>query len=671
MFQTARMRKLKIISLDQYSDSIVQSLHEEGIVQIDDVSERIQQNPEWTNLLQPSKITPLTGRLSSLLMKTTGLSELLGDALTGDVGMKDMLKSFISPEIPEKTEVESIGAEDLIIKAENLLDKVESQTKVIEDRKNALSSKKSELTSYGDIANKVSKLDIDLAILDDTKYTSTIVGRINAESATKFKEESVNITDKLLILEEVDNAEDKNEDKFDEVIVIVTLNEFKEEVSALLRKFDFERFEIQGLSGNPNEIISSIKSELESLEKEEDSLNSQLKEIAEKWDDEIIVLKEQLEIEKDRNEIFTSFAKTDKTVFLEAWVPLKEVDKVTSLVDRESEGHFEIEVEDIENDDDVPVLQNNPSFAKPYEFLVGLYAPVKYNEVDPTILFWILFPFIFGFCLTDTIYGVLFAIMGVIAVKGVGKTSEAFHSLGVISIYCGVWGAVLGFVTNGFMGDFLFRFFGFNSPLIIIDAFAVPQIVLIIALAFGVFHINMGLIIGTINKFRYGEKKEALGSNIVWLILEAGLVFLALGFMMPAIGMIGMGIGGVCIAATLAILLYTDGAFGLMNIFSFMGNILSYARLLALCLSTAGIAMTINILANLIGGMIPIPIIGTLILVIIIVFGHIANFLIQIMGGFINTLRLHFVEFFAQFYMGGRNAFKPFSSNRIITKLKR
>ena len=670
MFQTARMRKLKIISLGQYSDSIVQSLHEEGIVQIDDVSERIQQNPEWADILQPSKITPLTGRLSSLLMKTTGLSELLGDALTGDVGMKDMIKSLISPEIPEKKEIESIGTENLIIKAESLLDKVESQTKVIEDRKNVLSSKKSELISYENIANKMSNVDIDLAILNDTKYTSTIVGRINAESATKFKEESVNITDKLLILEDSYYTEDKNKSD-DKVIIVVTLNEFRDEIYGLLRKFDFEKFEIQNLSGSPNEIILSIKSELESLEKEEESLNSQLKEIAEKWDDEIIVLKEQLEIEKDRNEIFAAFAKTDKTVFLEAWVPLKDVDKVKSLVDHESEGHFEIEVEDIVNDDDVPVLQNNPSFAKPYEFLVGLYAPVKYNEVDPTILFWILFPFIFGFCLTDTIYGFLFTIMGVIAVKGVGKTSEAFHSLGVISIYCGVWGTVLGFLTNGFMGDFLSRFFGFNSPLIIIDAFAVPQIVLIIALAFGVFHINMGLIIGTINKFRYGEKKEALGSNIVWLILEAGIVFLALGFMMPAIGMIGMGIGGACIAATLAILLYTDGAFGLMNIFSFMGNILSYARLLALCLSTAGIAMTINILAALIGDMIPIPIIGIIILVIIIAFGHIANFLIQIMGGFINTLRLHFVEFFAQFYMGGRNAFKPFSSNRIITKLKR
>ncbi|MCL2687639.1 MAG: V-type ATP synthase subunit I [Methanobrevibacter sp.] len=670
MFQTARMRKLKIISLNQYSDSIVQTLHEEGIVQIDDVSERIQQNPDWKNLLEPSKITPLTGRLSSLLMKTTGLSELLGDALTGDLGMKDMLKSFISPEIPEKKEIENIKAEDLIVKAENLLDEVESQTKVIENQKNVLSSKKSELIAYESIANKMLKLDMDLAILNDTKYTSTIVGRIDAESANKFKEKSVKITDKLLILEESANTEDKNTS--DEIIVIVTLNEFKEEISALLRKFEFEKFEIQGLSGKPSEIITSIKSELDSLDAEENNLNSQLKEIAEKWDDEIIVLKEQLEIEKDRNEIFASFAKTDKTVFLEAWVPLKDVDKVKSLVDYESEGHCEIEVENIgEDDTNVPVLQNNPSFAKPYEFLVGLYAPVKYNEVDPTILFWILFPFIFGFCLTDTIYGALFAIMGVIAVRGVGKTSEAFHSLGMISIYCGVWGTVLGFLTNGFMGDFLLRFFGFNSPLIIIDAFAVPQIVLIIALAFGLFHVNMGLIIGTINKFRYGEKKEALGSNIVWLILEVGIIFLALGFMMPSIGMIGMGIGGVCVAATLAILLYTDGAFGLMNIFSFMGNILSYARLLALCLSTAGIAMTINILAALIGDMIPIPIIGMIIFVIIIVFGHIANFLIQIMGGFINTLRLHFVEFFAQFYMGGRNAFKPFNSNRTITKLKK
>jgi len=669
MFQTVRMRKLKIISLKQYSDSIVQALHEEDIAQIDDVSERIQQDPDWADLLKPSKITPLTGRLSSLLMKTTGISELLGDALTEDVGMKDMVMSFVSPVVPDKKEVEEIGAEDLIVKAEKILDEVDSQTIGIENRKNAITSRKSELIAYRTIANKMLNMDIDLAILNDTNYTSTIVGRIDAESADKFKKESVEITDKLLILEESLHSEDKNNS--DEVIVIVTLNEFKEEISTLLRKFDFEKFEVQNLSGKPNEIITSVTSELESLEKEETELNSQLKTIAEKYDDDIIILKEQLEIEKDRNEIFTSFGKTDKTVFLEAWVPLKDVEKVTSLIDRESEGHFEVEVEDIgEDDSDVPVLQNNIGYAKPYEFIIALYAPLKYREVDPTILMAIFFPFMFGFCLTDAFYGILVLILGIILVRGMGKTSEAFNALGKITIHCGIWGIILGFAAYGFLGNFFPEYLGIPIPHII-DAFQDPVTILLLAIAVGLIHINIATIIGIIDKVRYGLKKEALTENIVWLVLEVGVVFLALSMFVPSIGMIGMAIAGVCILITVGLLFYGKGAFGVMDIFSYMGNILSYARLLALCLSTAGIAMTVNILANLMNEMIPIAAIGIIVAAIVFIFGHIANFLIQIVGGFINTMRLHFVEFFTHFYMGGHHAFKPFSSNRIFTKLRR
>jgi len=669
MFQTARMRKLKILSLDQYADSIVQSLHEEGVVQIDDISERVQHDPEWTDLLQPSKITPLTGRLSSLLMKATGISELLGDALSADNSIKDMLKSLISPYIPDKIEVEEISAEDLIVKADDLLDKVESQTKVIENQKNVLYSKRSELESNMNAANKMSGLDIDLATLNDTKYTSTIVCGINAESAAKFKEESVNITDKLLILEEPILTKDK--DEFDEIIIIVTLNEFKDEIYGLLRKFEFEKYEVTGLSGKPQEVIESAELELKSLDEEETNLNSQLKEIAEKWDDEVIVLKEQLEIEKERNEIFATFGKTDKTVMLEAWVPLKDVDKTKSIIDNETDGYCEIEVEDIGDDDsDVPVLQKNIAYAKPYEFLIDLYAPLKYREVDPTIFMAIFFPFMFGFCLTDAFYGIFVIILGIILVNGMGKTSEAFKALGKITIHCGIWGAILGFASYGVLGDFFPKYMGIELPHVI-DAFQDPVTILILAIAVGLVHVNIATIVGIIDKLRYGQKKEALSENIVWLVLEVGIIFLALSMFVPSIGMIGMVIAGVCILMTVGLLIYGKGAFGVMDIFSFMGNVLSYARLLALCLSTAGIAMTVNILANLMYEIVPIAAIGIVIAVIVFIFGHIANFLIQIVGGFINTMRLHFVEFFTHFYMGGHNSFKPFSSNRSITKLKK
>ena len=137
---------------------------------------------------------------------------------------------------------------------------------------------------------------------------------------------------------------------------------------------------------------------------------------------------------------------------------------------------------------------------------------------------------------------------------------------------------------------------------------------------------------------------------------------------MPAIGMIGMVLGGVLILATIGMLVWANGAYGVMDIFGYMGDVLSYARLLALCLATGGIAMTVNILAQMLDQM--VPFVGIVIAIIVFIFGHIANFLFQVLGAFINALRLNYVEFFSQFFMEGKGKFEAFKAKRTFTKLK-
>ena len=114
-----------------------------------------------------------------------------------------------------------------------------------------------------------------------------------------------------------------------------------------------------------------------------------------------------------------------------------------------------------------------------------------------------------------------------------------------------------------------------------------------------------------------------------------------------------MFIGGPVILLALLILIYSNGLFGILDISGFLGTVLSYARLLALCLSTGGIAFTVNILTGLSYEM--IPVIGIILAPIVFIGGHIANLAFQSLGAFINSLRLHYVEFFSQFYMGGKN----------------
>ena len=134
MFKPARMKKLSIITLDKYADSAVSSLHESSIVQIQDISERIQQDAEWKQILKPAHATPFTGRLSSLLMKTTGTIDFLHSVRKREKGMLKMVKGFINPPPIEKTEIDEIGTEELIQKAETVLDQVDSKTKPLEEK---------------------------------------------------------------------------------------------------------------------------------------------------------------------------------------------------------------------------------------------------------------------------------------------------------------------------------------------------------------------------------------------------------------------------------------------------------------------------------------------------------------------------------------------------------
>lgn len=660
----ARMRKLKIITLNQYTDSLISALHEEGLVSIQDISERIQQDAEMAKFLKPSKVTPETGRIASLLMKTTGISDFLTN-VAPKRGLVASLKEYISPTIFDKREVEQLDSKELIKRAEATIKDVESITKDAENKLSALDSEKNAMEMAKTVSEKLIKFDVDLADLQNSKYTAVTTGKISSEGLKTFKDAVTDITDNVEVLEEDSGNTDKT-------IIVITLKEFEEKINTLLRKSEFEKFEIVGLSGKPNEVIKNSESRLKSISSERQEIITQLQGVSEEWGDKLLVLKEQLEIEKERNEIHSSFVETEKTVMLEAWVAQKKEDNALSLIEKETEGYSVVESVEPTDDDDVPVLMDNPRFAQPYETFVEMYSPLRYNEIDPTIFMAVVFPFFFGFCLTDAGYGIFVSLIGLILWRGMGKISKFMHDFGLIFISCGIWAFILGMAFNGFIGDFFPRWLLGAEPLpttiSALDAFVNPHNILIMALITGFIHVNFGLILGIINNLRAGDKKAALGDQIVWILIELGVILIVAGVMAPALGFL-LYVGILVILAALGAIYYCNGAFGLMDVSGFLGTLLSYARLLALCLSTGGIAMTVNILAGLSWEM--IPYIGVVLSPIIFIVGHIANFAFQVLGAFINSLRLHYVEFFAQFYMSGKNKFEAFRAERSFTKIRR
>ncbi|MBI4813135.1 MAG: V-type ATP synthase subunit I [Methanobacterium sp.] len=667
MFKPARMKKLRIITLDKYADSAVSSLHEEALVQIDDISERIQQDAEWRQILKPSSASPFTGKISSLLMKTSGTVDFLKSMAKKEKGILPLVKGFINPPPILKVEVEALDVEELIQKAEKILGKVESQIKPKEEKINQLDSRKTELDNALKVAGSLSNFDVDLGLLEESNYVSFIAGKISSGYYDDFIGSLKDLTDEIIVFDQ------ESELKGFKILVIVTVKKHTEEVLSQLRKMEFERFEFSGLSGKPGEIIQKSESELESIALEKKSVLNDLADISAEWFEKLRALKEELEIEKQRNEVFSSFGETEKTVLFEGWVPEKKLKKALLTIDTSTEGHSIVDVADPDVEkDDIPVQLDNPKFAKPYEMFVHMYSPPNYREIDPTILMAIVFPFFFGFCLTESGYGIVDALVGYIIFRGLGRNSKTMANLGLIMVACGVWAVILGLVTNSFIGDFIPRFIWGDPSMAIpttipsINSFAHPENILIVALTVGIIHLNLGLAIGAYNNIVRGDTKEALGAQIVWFILEAGIVLLALGYLLFGGGILMYAGIGVLILS-LIMLVYFNGLFGIMDLSGFLGNVLSYARLLALALSTGGIAMTVNILAGICGEM--IPLIGIIIAPIVFIGGQIANLAFQTLGAFINALRLHYVEFFAQFYIGGSQKFKAFRAKRKFTNI--
>ena len=156
--------------------------------------------------------------------------------------------------------------------------------------------------------------------------------------------------------------------------------------------------------------------------------------------------------------------------------------------------HFNDPKPDEEN---VPVKLDNAKALKPFEVLTTLFANPKYNEIDPTFLLAPVFMLFFGIMLTDAVYGVMMAAVGLLLLRGGGKYSDSVKDFGVIFTAIGSATVVFGILTGGYLGDFAKAYLGINalSP-IIFDPMVDVQLFLGLVLIIGLIHLNLGLILG-------------------------------------------------------------------------------------------------------------------------------------------------------------------------------
>jgi V/A-type H+-transporting ATPase subunit I len=366
---------------------------------------------------------------------------------------------------------------------------------------------------------------------------------------------------------------------------------------------------------------------------------------------------------------------TESTLITHFWIPTDAFSDFKKKIEAISPdiALFDRAPEEGENP---PTLMKNIKVVQPFEILTGLYSPPPYGETDPTPLLAPFFFAFFGICLGDAGYAiVMMAAMWMLfrKYKRIPKTMKDFI---MIFAYGAVATLIYGVLTGSFFGDFIDAFF-FMAPIraaknaiMIMDPMKDPMLVLGFSLVFGLVHLMFGLLIGAYDHIRHGNYADAIGDKISWFLFIVGLSLSgagAYGVLPEPIFVISKGMS---VVGALLVFWYAgrekknifskiiSGLLALYGATSYLGDILSYSRLLALGFGSAVIGMIINLLGGMASG---IPAIGWVVAITVVVGGHMFGLIINVLGSFVHPLRLQYVEFFGKFYTGGGVAFKPLS----------
>ncbi len=407
---------------------------------------------------------------------------------------------------------------------------------------------------------------------------------------------------------------------------------------------------IENLKGNAPINLKKIEDEREKLEKKKEDINKQITRAGKEHSAFLIATEELLSELLEKAEAPLRFATTPSSFLIKGWIPSNELSSSIDILNKVSNNKIFIHFEPPKKHDKVPIKLKNPRFAEPFEFFMDLYTMPTYREIDPTFLVFLTFPLLFGFMLGDFGYGLATLILFIILKKLMPKAKNFFKIL----IFASLSTIFFGLLFGEFFG--FEEIAGFHLPHILSRAHDINEL-MFLAVTVGLLHINLGLTLGFINELKSHGLMMALFAKGSWFVLEAGIVLLALS----ALKVLAFPtyIGFILIILSAIMLFKGEGIRGPIEIPSLFSNTLSYARLMAIGLSSVVLATIINESAEEFfhgGGF--LVLVGVLILIV----GHVINIMLGLLGSFLHSLRLHYVEFFSKFFHGGAEKYKPFGS---------
>jgi len=292
------------------------------------------------------------------------------------------------------------------------------------------------------------------------------------------------------------------------------------------------------------------------------------------------------------------------------------------------------------------VVLSNPRLFRPFETVIRLMPLPRYGTIDPTPFVAVFFPAFFGLMVGDVGYGVMLAALGLI-LHARSKPNTLLRNVAEMIGPCALFSIIAGFLFGEAFGDLGKRVFGLRPIAFSREEALLPF--LLLAVALGAVHILLGLGLAVASNLRR-HPRRALGSGlsalmIVFIIcaLLAAVHVLPKGFFTPAV---------IALLVAFPFLIVFEGLVGPIELLSTLGNILSYARIMALGVASVMLAVVANRMVGAIG--------SVAVGVVFALLFHLVNFAIALFSPTIHALRLQYVEFFGKFYSPGGRRYEPF-----------
>lgn len=644
----APMSRTEIVCLNSIRAEVVKFLHDKGLLHLEEVGLENESAPNFLNRVN------LQGPEHEALMRLEGLDRTLNE-------IAPLLTRQPGPEVVRRAAAEAAAwpesswDERVAVWASRL--KEETRKKVaIQDTLDVLANYKHILE---DVAPALGGGDVKLG-----KGSRALVLSGNINKAVERLEQRLR--------EEIgENCTfHQNRVSRKKVVGLITFPESKDEaVGRILSQEGITPVDLRDeayQNATLGEVIRRIEANLEKNRAQIAEIQAELDRYSEEVGAPVVAMRALVGDHLARMRAQLQFAESRMVTVIRGWIPSDQFGELEQALERDFAG--KAAVTQIAHDDiphnQIPTLLRNPKFFQPFEILLKLFKPPTYGTVDPTPLIAVSFIVFYGFILGDVGYGV-----GVILfAKWLGKKwgrIQAVRSASTIGVYMGISSIIFGVIFGEYFGNFGETMF--HVPYLFHRAHETTQL-LIFAILFGLIHIPLALVLGIREDFRHHHPDHALEKLGMLLALTALIFGVCVYFGAVPLG-IPLFTGGMAAFFTyLSVVLFALGVVliframgvmglvGVLHIVSLGGNVLSYARLMALGVASIALADIANMLPGMMGYALGIP------MAMIV---HLLNIGIGMASPTIHSLRLNFVEFLPKFYNPDGKSFSPFRKETV------